>query len=196
MENVVNQSRVDYSKFRNTYHYTISSRNCVTQNDPGVFQFTIPPFPYPDHQGSQLGIFRLKEMYICHQGTIAGHRASGNVNHDPSGFYVSFTGVGFRPQNFTNIGEAGTTDEPLPRSFFFVPNPDGGADNGNSTIYQRISGGRADDLEVPVSNPAGTTITVEVRDVDDGLIIPDSATYFTLLHFTIELVPTSISNGI
>jgi len=196
MEQVVNQNRIEYEKLRNTYHYTISSRNCVTNNDPGTFQFTLPPFPYPEHQGSQIGIFRLKEAYICNQGTIAADRVSGNAGFDPSGFYVSFNGIGFRPQNFTNLGQGGTTAEPLPRSFFFVPNPDGGGDNANSNIYQRISGGRADDLEVPVSNPAGTTITVELRDVDDGLIVPDSNNYFTLLHFTVELLPTPISNGI
>lgn len=194
MEQLIKETQTYYDRVRNTYHYTICSRNCPVKNDVGDFSFTIPPFPYPDHQGSQIGVFSLKEAYVCGQGTLAGDRASGNVDNDVSGLYVSFTGLGFRPQNYTNFGTAGTTGEPSSRQFFTVINEDGESDNSTSNIYQRVSGGKAMDLEVPVSNPAGTQVNCRVLDMDDTAEIA-GANLYTIVHFSIELIPTEVSNG-
>lgn len=195
MEQLIKETQTYYDRIRNTYHYTICSRNCPEKNDLGQFNFTIPPFPYPEHQGSQIGIFCLKEAYVCGQGNTAGTRATQDADADVSGFYVSFMGVGFRPQNFTNFGDVGTTGQPTSRQFFTVINEYGGANNSKSLIYERVSGGKAMDLEVPVSNPAGTQVNCEIRDMDDTLILTDDPALYTIVHFTIELIPTEISNG-
>jgi hypothetical protein len=194
MDSLVKETKNYYDRVRNTYHYTICSRNCPIKNDVGDFSFTIPPFPYPDHQGSQIGVFSLKEAYVCNQGTDAGDRASGDVDKDVSGLYVSFAGLGFRPQNYTNFGAGGTTGEPSSRQFFTVINEDGGSDNSTSNIYQRVSGGKAIELIVPVSNPAGTQVSCKVLDMDDTAELV-GANLYTIVHFTIELIPTEVSNG-
>ena len=197
MEQLIKETQTYYDRVRNTYHYTINSQNCVNTNDAGEFEFTIPPFPYPEHQGSQLGLFKLKECYVCRQGNGAtpAQRASGSADFDASGFYVRLEGLGFRSQNFTNFGAVGTAAQPSARQFFTIVNKDGGAKNATSEIYQRISGGEAIDLTLVVSNPAGTAVKCRVLDMDDGLPIVDNAQFFTLIHFTIEIIPTEISNG-
>lgn len=195
MEQLIKETQTYYDRIRNTYHYTICSRNCPNgQDDVGNFQFTIPPFPYPEHQGSQIGIFCLKELYVGGQGSVAGDRASASVDNDPSGFYVGITGLGIRPQNFTNFGTAGSSGEPSSRQFFTVLNENGGAKNADSEIYERVSGGKAMDLEIPVSNPAGTSVRCQVLDMDDTGEVA-GANLYSILHFTIELIPTEISNG-
>ena len=197
MEQLIQETQTYYDRIRNTYHYTINSQNCVNTNQAGEFEFIIPPFPYPEHQGSQLGLFKLKECYVCRQGdgSNPAQRASGSADFDPSGFYVRLEGLGFRSQNFTNFGLVGTSAQPTSRQFFTIINKDGGADNGTSNIQQRVSGGEAIDMELVVSNPAGTSVMCRVLDVDDGNELADNAQFFTLLHFTIELIPTEVSNG-
>jgi len=196
MENLIKETQTYYDRIRNTYHYTISSNNCITRFDSGEFEFTIPPFPYPDHQGSQIGIFSLKEFYVVKQGNVAGERASASDVFDPSGFYVAFQGLGFRPQNFTNFGVPGVATELSARQFFTVINEYGGSNNKTSTTYQRVSGGPALNMEVPVSNPSGTVCKCQVVDMDDATQITQAGSnYFSVIHFTIELIPTEISNG-
>lgn len=197
MEQLIKETQTYYDRVRNTYHYTINSQNCVNTNEAGEFEFIIPPFPYPEHQGSQLGLFRLKECYVCRQGSgaVAAQRASNSADFDVSGFYVRLEGLGFRSQNFTNFGAVGTAAQPSARQFFTIVNKDGGCDNGTSNIYQRVSGGEAIDMELVVSNPSGTAVKCRVLDMDDGLELNDNAQFFTLIHFTIELIPTEISNG-
>jgi hypothetical protein len=197
MEQLIKETQTYYDRVRNTYHYTINSQNCVNTNQAGEFEFIIPPFPYPEHQGSQIGLFSLKECYICRQGdgSVPAQRASGSADFDPSGLYVRLEGLGFRSQNFTNFGTVGSHQQPSARQFFTVLNENGGADNGTSNIQQRVSGGKAVDMELVVSNPSGTAVKCRVLDMDDGNVLADNAQFFTCIHFTIELIPTEISNG-
>lgn len=197
MEQLIKETQTYYDRVRNTYHYTINSQNCVNTNQAGEFEFIIPPFPYPEHQGSQIGLFSLKECYVCRQGSgaVAAQRASGSADNDVSGLYVRLEGLGFRSQNFTNFGTVGTQQQPSARQFFTVINENGGADNGTSNIQERVSGGKAIDMEVVVSNPSGTAVKCRVLDMDDGNELNDNAQFFTCIHFTIELIPTEISNG-
>ena len=51
------------------------------------------------------------------------------------------------------------------------------------------------DMELVISNPAGTSVKCRVLDIDDGNVLQDNAQFFTLIHFTIELLPTEVSNG-
>ena len=185
------------NRVRNTYHYTINSENCSADRDEaGNFEFVIPPFPYPEHQGSQLGIFKLKEMWIGRQTTTNTQRVSQSNNVDLSGFVVQINGIGIRPQCYSNIEPIAVAGADVTaRAQFVVINELAVSNNTASFIYPTVSGGKASDGYCLVSNPAGTTVRVNILNLDNGNPITDNPAYYTLIHFSIELIPTEISNG-
>jgi len=120
------------SRLRNTYHYTIESDQGSPDDEIGDFEILIPPFPYPEHQGSQLAIFTLESFHIT--GQNATQRVPA-VGYDTSGFYVILGGLGLRGQSFLNT-KAKTLK---PQRAFFVPNTYGDGAIATSNIYNRLS---------------------------------------------------------
>ena len=64
-----------------------------------------------------------------------------------------------------------------------------------SKIYNRLSGSSHLDVECLCSNPAGTTLRVEVVDADTGAKVVNNTNLYAMLEFSIELVSSEISNG-
>lgn len=184
----MSEIRTYAERVRNTYYYTIESDQGNPEDDLGDFEITIPPFPYPEHQGSQLGILKITGFHILGQTDTQRIPASG---YDTSGFYVIISGVGLRGQSFMNTKSASLRQQRA----FFVPNLYGTGSTSKATTYNRISGSNELNQVVLCSNPAGTSLRVEVLDIDTGNKIVDNAVLQSVIEFSIELVPTEISNG-
>ena len=171
----------------NTYTFNIVSPSA----NSNTFNVIIPPFPLPTHQRSSLAIFKLKEFWIVDQGDTAAERSSGLITTDITGFIVRFKGLGLRGTNFSNcIGSAVT---PIPSQDFIVINKynAGGVERES---LQLNSGNGYLTHEVVCSNPTGTDLIIEVRDLqDESFIIP--ANFFVACRFEIEVIPDEIGRG-
>ena len=111
-----------YRRKLNTYQYTINSNKASgPNNNPGQFEFDIPPFPFPTHQQSKLAIFRLTGFQVINQGNVDAQRVSQTIDNDLSGFYVRLSGLGTRGQLLNNQ-ETNTPAKLLPKPEFFVLN--------------------------------------------------------------------------
>ena len=202
---LVNESRAYASRLRNTYHYSIQSKsvaNTGIRATPGRFSFVIPPYPYPEHQGSQEGIFKLKGFWILNQGgSTDAQRVSGDLAYDVSAFKIRIQGLGLRSNMFNSTEStiAGVTTKRLENSKEFIvinryANVDSNAADRDK--FDAVSGNDEMSYDVLVSNPAGTQVIVDVFNVDDNSKIPDgSGAYYSQLEFSIELLPTEIPNG-
>tara|TARA_R100001086_G_scaffold35503_1_gene16081 strand:- start:443 stop:1063 length:621 start_codon:yes stop_codon:yes gene_type:complete len=190
-----------YRRKLNTYQYTINSNNASgPTNNPGQFEFDIPPFPFPTHQRSKLAIFRLKGFQVINQGNVDAQRVSGTINSDLSGFMVRLSGLGTRGQLLNNQ-ETNAPAKLLPKPEFFVLNKYADVLEGTGVHEARqqlqVHSGSDDDLDycVVVSNPSGTHISVEIRDVVNNTIIPVGTNYFSVLTFEIEVIDPEVSSG-
>ena len=203
-DQLVNESRAYASRLRNTYHYSIQSNaisNTGITNIPGLFSFTIPPYPYPEHQGSQVGIFKMKGYWVLNQGGGAGNeRVSGVLTKDLSAFKLKVGGLGLRSNMFnsTNSTMAGVQTKRLENSKEFAvinryANVD--SDGGDKDKFAMVSGNDEMDYQVLVSNPAGTQVSVEVFDMDTNTRILTGSRYYSQLEFSIELLPTEVGAG-
>lgn len=206
-----------YERVRNTYHYVINSRKGTGgENITSRFGMDLPPFPYPEHQGSQIGIFKLNSFHICNQDEVdripmpqgAGLMKEG----DSSGFYVIINGIGLRSQVFSNAksnpvhgGGAGNPAVPsdlFQMNSFWIPNTYGkrnivfsdDEDAPASGNFNVLSGGYSG-KEVICSNPAGSRLNVEVIDADTGVVIQSDSDLYCVLDFSIEVISTEISSG-
>ena len=196
---IVKEQNAYYKRKLNTYTYTILSSKCPTDtNDAGRFAFDIPPFPYPTHQGSSLAIFKLKAYWIIGQGDTNANRVSADVDKDISGFQVSIQGLGLRSSQYTNMSAVAGDLVVRPKQLFFVPNQYADIALPALAVLDRaeVNAGTPDlHDEVVISNPSGTHIVVEVRNIKTGLVIQDSPAYFSVLKFEIEVINEEISNG-
>ena len=209
----------DYDRVRNTYHYVINSRKGqgpAGQNVTHRFGMDLPPFPYPEHQGSQIGIFKLNSFHVCHCDEIDRvpmPQGGGLFKFgDTSGFYVIINGLGLRGQVFSNaksnpVHGAGVGNAAVPAvlnqmNSFWIPNKYGkkklvystDADAPAGGDFNVLSGGYSK-KEVICSNPAGSRISVEVIDADTGVAISDDSDLYCVLDFSIEVIPTEVSSG-
>tara|TARA_R110000737_G_scaffold129543_2_gene161806 strand:- start:294 stop:863 length:570 start_codon:yes stop_codon:yes gene_type:complete len=184
----MSEIRTYAERIRNTYYYTIESDQGDPADDLGDFQIIIPPFPYPEHQGSQMGILKITGFHIT--GQTDAQRVPA-VGYDTSGFYVIMSGIGLRGQTFLNTKSSSLRAQRT----FFVPNTYGTGSTSKSTTYNRLSGSSDLSQVVMCSNPAGTSIRVEVIDIDTGVKVVENANLQSIIEFSIELVPTQISNG-
>ena len=198
MEQLIKETQTYYDRILNTYHYSIQSDRCDIEAETQRFSFTIPPFPFPQHQGSQVGILRIKSFHICNEGPLSADRISRDVAFDIPSFYLRLKGFGLRPQLFANNTTAGAIgslknqmDIPVINEFAQCENA---TDGNQRTEMPMVAGSSNIIYEMPVSNPAGTTCIVEVFEGPLNQLVTDDD-YFSLLQFSIELIPTEISNG-
>ena len=203
-DQLVNESRAYASRLRNTYHYSIQSNaldNSGITNTPGLFSFTIPPYPYPEHQGSQEGIFKMKGFWILNQGGGANNeRVSGDMAYDVSGFKLKIGGLGLRSNMFSStdstIGGVRTRRLENGKEFAVInryANID--SDQADRDPFDMVSGNDEMDYQILVSNPAGTQVSVEVKNMDENIRIPTGIGYYSQLEFSIELLPTEVASG-
>lgn len=188
------ESNQYYRSKLNTYSFNLVSATDTT----GKCTINIPPFPLPTHQASSLAIFKLKEFYICGQDDTAGERAGGLLTKDLSGFIVRFSGLGLRGTNFSNaMMDALTYQNPTPSPDFIVINKYGALDRSGTDVRDSLqvnSGNGYLTQEVVCSNPTGTSLEIEVRDLDDQEIIIN-ANYFFYVRFEVEVIPDEIGRG-
>ena len=201
-----------YERIRNTYHYVVNSRKGrIGENNIYNFEMDLPPFPYPEHQGSQLGIFKLNSFHICNQDEIDRipmPQGDSPMYGDSSGFYVIINGIGLRGQIFSNaksnpVHAGGAGVGPVPSALFqmnsfWIPNTFGKrhivtADDASGN-FNVLSGGYSK-KEVICSNPAGSKLNVEVIDADTGERIDGDIELYAVLDFSIEVIPNKISTG-
>ena len=186
------ESNAYYKSKLNTYTFTIVSG----VNTSDKLNLQLPPFPLPTHQRSSLAILKLKEFWVfgqdCNNGT---ERASGDLTADISGFIVSLKGIGLRGTNLNNLQDQGGSI--LPTTDFVVINKYANVDLVGGTApneRQRCSGNSDLTQEVVCSNPTGTSITIEVRNLDtNNLITPDIFQFS--LRFDVEVLPDEVSRG-
>ena len=91
MEQLIKETQTYYDRVRNTYHYVINSRKGPNQsgkNTLNSFEMEIPPFPFPEHQGSQIGILKVNSFYICN--TIHYYILLHLLHHHNLRLYVLF----------------------------------------------------------------------------------------------------------
>lgn len=173
-------------RLRNTRTYTFTN-NCGSDNggineEIGNFDCVIPPNPFPQDVISSRAIFKLKSFYITEQTDT--QRASGSNDLDDSGYFIEVSGAGF------NQGLKSQAKDCDLSNSFVIYNKDAGANNTESLIYQRISGGDYNGEDVLCSNLYGTIINVKVRVIDgDGTIINDNDNLSSFITFSIELIP-------
>ncbi len=198
----VKEQNAFYRRELNTYHYQISSQNCTgPERRAGLFEFDIPPYPYPTHQASQLALFKLKDFWIVNQGSKNTQRASQSATDDISVFTLDIKGLGTRSSVYSNTGArldgAGNPNakQLFPSTKIEVVNKYGGV-NLTGTM-QAVSGSDETDFECVVSNPAGSHLRVQVLDGDKASQIADgeAGTYFCILRFSIEVLDPEISSG-
>lgn len=188
--------RTYVQRIRNTKTITFESQCGDVGNginaQMGDFDILIQPFPYPQSVHSQRAIFHLKNFYIC--GQTAVQRASGVVGEDVSGFYVQINGLGMERSNDTSARACGQARG----NQFYIPNKDGGSDNANSLIFQRVSGGEYEGSPILCSNPVGTLLNIKVFDADGNGALPivDNANLYSVIQFCIELIPDEIVSNI
>lgn len=188
------ETQIYYERRLNTYQYSVISKNCNANQDNDVFRFTtdIPPFPFPTHQASSLAIFRLKEFFIMNQGTANNQRASGDTRKDLSGFAINIIGAGMRGSQYTNSNQTKLTTN----NIINVSNKYAMVETGTHDQIQVLSGSNEMSDEIVISNPSGTAITFEVRDLRTYTLIPaGDSSYFSYIKFEIELLPPDVSSG-
>ena len=188
------EAQIYYDRRLNTYQYSVISKNCNANQDNDVFRFTtdIPPFPFPTHQASSLAIFRLKEFFIMNQGTANNQRASGDNTTDLSGFSVSVIGAGMRGSQYTNSNQTKLTTN----NIINVSNKYAMVETGTHDQIQVLSGSNEMSDEIVISNPSGTALTFEVRDLRTFTLIPaGDGSYFSYIKFEVELLPPDVSSG-
>ena len=178
----------EYSqRLRNTRTFTFDSQcgfNAGGINDEiGNFDCFIPPHPFPQDVISSRAIFKMKSFFIASQSDT--ERASGSVDLDDSGYFVQINGLGLNQGILANAKSCGIHTQSFP-----IYNKDGGSNNSNSLIYQRISGGDYYGEDVLCSNPYGTILNVKVYSMDgDGSVITDNEDLGSYITFSIELIP-------
>ena len=203
-------AELEYERIRNTYHFQITSDDGEANMDETErFGFTIPSFPYPEHNDSQRAIFTLKGMVVGDQtiGTQIGATA-----------YLSLEIQGLlRPNSYNTTmpdfditGMRNTTTYLIPNLYEVFDTMTattnsvgtgvqaGSANTVTTTVngivtttaIQRLTGSY--DLSNPYkmicSNPVGTHLTFKVRS-DAGALIPAIAGANTVVLFDIELIP-------
>lgn len=187
------ETQTYYDRRLNTYQYTVLSKNCPVNNKVHTFSIDIPPFPFPTHQASSLAIFRLKKYFVMNQGPTDASRVTGDLDTDISGFVISVGGAGMRGSQFSNTSENKLT----PNNQIVVLNKYGEVTaNGQNRDYQRLSGSDEEMSEIVISNPSGTNLNFQVRDVDTFLLLGvGDGTFYSLINFEIELLPPDVSSG-
>ena len=212
MEQLIKETQTYYDRVRNTYHYVINSRKGPNQsgkNTLNSFEMEIPPFPFPEHQGSQIGILKVNSFYICNNDKndrIPEPQGGGAEKvGDSSGFYVILSVIGLRGQKKSNAksnpvhaGGAGVVPTPsnlFQMNSFWIPNNHGKRNIEETSGQFNVLSGGYSGKEVICSNPAGSTLRVEVIDADTGVRIDSNIELYAVLDFSIEVVPTEISNG-
>ena len=210
MEPLIKETQTYYDRVRNTYHYVINSRKGdVGANTLANFEMDIPAFPFPEHQGSQVGILKVNSFHICNNtkdDRIPEPQGGGAEKvGDSSGFYVILSGIGLRGQMFSNaksnpvhgggVGNAAVQSPLFQMNSFWIPNTQGKRNiEETSGMFNVLSGGYSG-KEVICGNPAGTKLRVQVIDADTGVSVQNNLDLFAVLDFSIEVVPTEISNG-
>ena len=210
MEQLIKETQTYYDRVRNTYHYVINSRKGdAGQNHLDTFEMEIPPFPFPEHQGSQIGILKVNSFHICNNDKTdrlpepqgGGAEKVGDV----SGFYVILSGIGLRGQMFSNaksnpvhgggVGNAGVPSNLFQMNSFWIPNTYGKRNIEETSGQFNVLSGGYSGKEVICSNPAGSKLRVQVIDADRGEVVHRNTDLYAVLDFSIEVVPTEISNG-
>ena len=187
--------QLKYNSLLNTYSYTFESGCGDTGNgsndDIGNFDMLIQPFPFPEHNNSQRAIFKLHSLYIGGQTKLVGGRASASLDFDIGGFYLIVSGLGLSNNTNTTAKSCGKGRG----NSFFIPNIDAGSDNAKSSVYQKLTGGVYNGPPVLCSNPTGTLLNFQLFDADTDLLVPANANLYSVINFSIELLPEEITSG-
>ena len=210
MEQLIKETQTYYDRVRNTYHYVINSRKGdAGANNLSNFEMDIPAFPFPEHQGSQIGILKVNSFFICNNDKTdrlpepqgGGAEKVGDV----SGFYVILSGIGLRGQVYSNaksnpvhgggVGNAAVPSALFQMNSFWIPNTHGKRNIEETSGQFNVLSGGYSGKEVICGNPAGNKLRVQVIDADRGETVHENLDLYAVLDFSIEVVPTEISNG-
>ena len=196
-------SSKEYDRLRNTYFYTIESAEGLEDDDEiSRFSVNIPPFPYPEHQGSQRCIFTLHDFYVIGQDDGERLTQTGEPSvaggEDISGFHLRVMGIGLRNQDFsTALGGGfqlqGTNIFSVFNKFGQVNSLNAGNTAVDNSDAKTMAGASDIDEQRLCSNPAGTTMTCEVVSMDTGVKLAANANLNVLVKFSIEVVPENQS---
>lgn len=206
MADIIKEQNAYYRRKLNTYSYIVNSRNSggtAFGYAPHQFAIDIPPFPFPTHQQSNLAIFRLIDCYVCNQGDSDNERVSNSINKDISGFILSVQGLGTRSMLYNNTNLiTETASALLPKSEFLVMNRYGTIvkNAGAKDEHQVCSGDTQINTEVVVSNPSGTHLIFDLKNLDTYQNIhiqttPTTDEYYAVIKFEIELLNNQVSSG-
>ena len=179
------------NRIRYTRSYTFESGCGATGNgindEIGNFDMLIDNTPFPQMESGQRAIFHLKSFYVQEQ-TVAQRASGGAIDY--SGFFLQITGLGMEQSNNTTARACGRNRG----NQFYIPNEFGQADNANSNTYQVLSGGEYKGSPILCSNPMGTMLNIKVYPSDTVNQLPDNVNLQSVIHFTIELIPDSITD--
>ena len=195
----------EYDRLRNTYYYSVESAEGQGDEDEiGRFTFIIPPFPYPEHQGSQRCIFTLTDFYIIGQTDEQRKTQTGEPTvaggEDISGFYLKIQGIGLRNQDFSTALAGGpqlvgTNIFTIPNTFAQVNVLNAGNTAVTNPDAKALAGAGGLNEARVCSNPVGTNAIFEIFSIDTGVKLTDNANLNTLVKFSIEVVPEEKSCG-
>jgi len=189
--------QLEADRIRNTYYYTLASDDGEPFDDIGDFTFSIPPFPYPEHNSAQRAIFTLK-------GCMIGDQVINQQVGQTSFFSVEINGLGLNAQNYNSTNAAGGIGliQLLPTNRYLIPNvyeefSSTSTNTANATIettvpIQRLTGNidLTNPYKILCSNPVGKEVHFKIFN-DAGAEIGPNGNLNTIISFSIELIPDS-----
>lgn len=194
-------SQLELERLKNTYYYCLTSDDAQPPNDEiGLFDYVIPPFPLMEHNSASRCIFTLT-------GCVIGDQIANQQIGQTSYFSLDIQGLGLSGNNYNSTNApAGMPGVLRQSNRYFIPNqmeefssvstgPVGAPNAGeifNNVPVQRLSG--TFDLNNPYnlicSNPVGKPISFRIFN-DVGAQIGANAQMNTIIRFHIEVVPDS-----
>lgn len=175
-------------RLRNTRTFTFCNvcgdDNGGNNSDIGNFDVVFPPSPFPQDVIASRAIFKLKSFYITEQ-TDTNRANNNSLDLDNSGFFIQLNGIGLNQGIQSQAKNCSSFTQAFP-----IYNKDGGSNNSESLIYQRISGGEYYGDDVLCSNPYGTIMNIKIIDMDgQNSLIPNNTNLNSFITFSIELIP-------
>jgi hypothetical protein len=93
----------EYLRKRNTISFSVNSSDGDTKNEVANFDFLIPPAPYPEHQKSQYGLFKLRSWYVINQTDTDRITTQSGTSSGIGSVQLQFVGSDFTDGTYTNI---------------------------------------------------------------------------------------------
>ena len=106
-----------------------------------------------------------------------------------------FSNAKSNPVHGGGVGNAGVPSNLFQMNSFWIPNTYGKRNIEETSGQFNVLSGGYSGKEVICSNPAGSKLRVQVIDADRGVAVHRNTDLYCVLDFSIEVVPTEISNG-